>query len=217
MKNITNEKVSEYLDKFYKPLSEGLFEMRQYGESNHIPIILRDTESFLSYLLGQTKPKKILEIGTAIGYSAIFFAKICPDAEITTIEKSYEMSLVANDNIAKEGLSNRIEVLVGDGEEVINSLESNDYDLVFIDAAKSHYRRFFEAALQHVKKDATILSDNILQRGMTASNDFDKYEKHKTSIRNMREYLDFLHNFTEGETCYMAIGDGLAITKLKEK
>lgn len=213
--NITNESVTEYLNSYYKPVNNKLSVLRELGEKDRIPIILKDTEDFLRILLRIKNPVKILEIGTAIGYSAVFFASICPQADIYTIEKDEYAFNAAKHNIKQLSLDDRIHQIFGDGEEQIDKLRDrgiHGFDFVFIDAAKSHYKRFFTAALSVCTKDAVIVSDNILQKGMTASERYDPKGKHKTSIKKMREYVEYITSNADFDTSLEAIGDGVAVT-----
>ncbi|MDD6043519.1 MAG: O-methyltransferase [Eubacteriaceae bacterium] len=215
MKNITNELVENYITKYYRPVNESLEQLRLVGEKDHVPIIQRDTENVLNSYLKLKQPKRILEIGTAIGYSAIYFATVCKDSEVYTIEKDEIMRQAALNNFQESGLNDRIHSLFGDGQEQIEKLQDQgikDFDFVFVDAAKSHYKRFLEAALKVCSNNALIISDNILMRGMTASDDFDEHRKHKTNIRKMREYIDFICTQEDLETSLLAVGDGLGIT-----
>lgn len=213
--NITNDKVIDYINSYYKPLNHRLLELREAGEANNVPIIMRETESFLSFLLEVKKPKKILEIGTAIGYSAAFFAVKCPDAEVLTIEKKPEMAEIAIKNIENLNLENRIRVLKGDGEDMLKDFRDPMFDFIFIDAAKSHYERFFKAACKAAVDEAIIVSDNVLQHGMTVSNEYDVYDKHRTNIRQMRAFVDFLDTYG-GTTGLLSQGDGLALTIVRK-
>ena len=149
-KNITNDIVTDYINGFYKPLTDDLAELRRKSEEERVPIILKETESFLKTFLGITAPKRILEIGCAVGYSAMFFAELT-GAEIFTVEKDHEMFLTAQENIKKYGYSKLVTVLEGDGQEAAEVLHEQGiepFDFVFIDAAKSHYKRFLEGCLQ---------------------------------------------------------------------
>lgn len=214
--NITNDLVTEYINGFYEEPTEGLKALRVSSEEAKVPIILRETESFLNILLKINQPKNILEIGTATGYSSSFFAWVCPDARITTIEKFDDKAKIARDNIEQLGYCDRITVLTGDGEEVIDSLDKDEkFDFIFIDAAKSHYKRFFDSALKHAAKGAVILCDNVLFKARTVSDQYDPTGKYKTNIRNMREFLDYINNSEEYDTCILSCGDGLSISKLK--
>ena len=218
MKNITNDKVTEYICQYYHPENDELAHLREIGERDNVPIILKETEMILTTLLNLKKPTKILEIGTAIGYSSIYFATMCPEAEIYTIEKNEQMLQAARHNIKEAGLDNRIHSLYGDGQEQIDKLRDQgicDFDFVFIDAAKSHYRRFFDAALSVSTPDAILVSDNVLQRGMTVADEYDTHGKHKTNSRNMREFVEYICNDPSMHTSLMSIGDGLAISTLR--
>ena len=180
-----------------------------------MPIILKETETFLNMVLALKRPQKILEVGTAIGYSSLYFAERCQKAEIYTIEKNEYAVNSARHNIAAAGLEHRIHSLFGDGQEQIEKLRDqgvDGFDFVFIDAAKSHYKRFFDAAITICEKNALIVSDNILQRAMTASDKYDTNGKHRTNIKKMREYVDYIVNDRTLDTSLMSIGDGIAVS-----
>ena len=213
--NITNDLVTEYINRHYQPLNERLGELRLIGERDNVPIILKETESFLNILLALKCPKKILEVGTAIGYSALYFAERCQNAEIYTIEKNEYAVKSARHNIAAARLESRIHSLFGDGQKQIEKLRDqgiDGFDFVFIDAAKSHYKRFFDAAISVCEKDAVVVSDNILQRGMTVSDQYDTNGKHKTNIKKMRDYVEYICNDRTLDTSLMSIGDGIAVS-----
>ncbi len=213
--NITNDIVTAYLHQFYHPQSETLAELRSLAEADRVPVILRETELYLNTLLSLIRPKKILEIGTAIGYSALYYAEKCPDAEIYTIEKDETAYSAARHNIAVSGKETQIHTLFGDGQTQIEALRDQQisgFDFVFIDAAKSHYKRFLDAALSVCAEGAVIVSDNILQKAMTASDSYDPQHKHKTNIRRMREYLTYITSDPTLETSLLSVGDGIAVT-----
>ena len=216
-RNITNDLVTEYINGFYAPLTAELGQLRVESEANRVPIILKESETFLNVLLKITAPKRILEIGCAVGYSAMFFAESC-GAQVITIEKDHDMAQTAAGNFEKFGYSDRVRVIEADGEEGVNQLiEAGEepFDLVFIDAAKSHYKRFLEACLPLCKPGAVIVSDNVLFKARIASDIYDPTGKHKTNIKKMREYLDFITSDSRFDTTVVACGDGLSISKLK--
>lgn len=217
--NIVTPQVSDYLDSLYQPVDSFLVQLRQRAEEDHVPIILRDTERLLVSLLQLKKPKKILEIGTAVGYSSIFFAKVCEEAVVTTLEVSEESAAMARENIEKAGLSHRITVLVGDGRDTLLELQSQGgnttFDCVFIDAAKGQYQIFWDHCQPLWTRDVMIVSDNVLFKGMTASDDFINNRRNKTIVRRMREYLDHITNLEDVQTTVLAVGDGVAISMLK--
>ncbi len=212
-KNIINPEVVEYITSFYRPVNEGLGRLREEAEANNVPIILPDTEALILNLLRIINPRRILEIGTAVGYSASCFATVC-DADITTVEVKEETACIAKANIDSLGFSERIEVLCGDGEEIVNNLDIQ-YDFVFIDAAKSHYKRFFDAAVKHCSKGAVIVSDNVLFKARVVSDKYDEAGKYKTNIRKMREFVEYITDIDYADTALLPVGDGVTISILK--
>lgn len=217
--NITNKVVTEYINGFYKERTESLTALRKEAEENHVPIILRDTEDLLESLVLLKKPTKILEIGAAVGYSSSFFASLDDNIKVTTIEADKETYETAKANIKKLGYEDRITLLYGDAREVLAKLEDDndkDYDLVFIDAAKSHYKAFWDLSMPIVKNDALVICDNILMKGMTASDEFDVKKKYKTSIRKMRDFLDYINSLEYAKTTTLSVGDGITISILNK-
>lgn len=219
---ITNDEVTDFINDYYKPLSLEFDILRKYGEFHNVPIILKETENYLNTFLDLIKPKKILEIGTAIGYSALYFASKCKDAEVYTVEKDEAAYEEAKDIISNfidvKNIDSKIYTFVGDGEEVIETLYKEgdkDFDLIFIDAAKSHYLRFFKAALNLSKKGTVIICDNVLMHGMTVYYDIEKYRKHRTNVKRMREFIDYIMESDSLETSLLAIGDGMSISIVK--
>lgn len=214
--NITNNIITSYIETLYTSANPKLLELRAFAEAKKVPIILRDTEGLLLNLLKIKGTKKLLEIGAAVGYSACCFADGC-GCEVTTIEADEEVYKTAVSNVDNLGFSDRVRVLHGDAREVLEKLamESSDaelYDVVFIDAAKSHYKAFWDLALPLCKDDAVIICDNVLMKGMTASDEYDPNRKYKTSIRKMREFISYINNLEYAETCVLPVGDGVSIS-----
>ncbi len=213
--NITNRKVTEYLDGLYRPLTPQLEQMRREAEAEGIPVILRDTERFLAVMLTVIKPSRILEIGTATGYSSSCFAEICgEDTEIVTLESDSEMCRRAGENIRKLGYGERIRVCQGDAQETMQEL-SPTFDFVFIDAAKSHYRSFFDGALKLCRKGSVLICDNVLMKAKTVSEEYDPKKKYRTSIRRMRDFLQYITALDRVETCVFPAGDGISVSVVK--
>lgn len=220
--NITNDKVTEYLEGLYRPLNENLNALRAEAEKHEIPIILRDTEGLLLNFLRIRKPRRILEIGAAVGYSAICFAAVLPEAEIVSLERSEKMYLKALENVERFGLSGRIRIKKGDAVESLKEMkaqiadtEQEGFDLVFIDAAKSYYRKFWDCSIPLCRRGAVILSDNVLIKARTASDEFITERRQKTSVRRMREYLSYITRLDYADTAVIAVGDGVAVSVLK--
>lgn len=211
---ITNERVADYLNSLYKPLTDDLAQLRKDSEDKLIPIILRDAETFLMNILRMKQPARILEIGTAVGYSASCMAHVLPDCHITTIESSEKSAEIARQNIQRLGYGEQIEVLCGPGQEVLDTLEP-EYDLVFIDAAKSHYMTFWEKSLPLCSKNAIIICDNILMKGKTVLDRMEVIRRYRTSHGKMRTFLEYITNTEEADTSLLPIGDGIAFSVLK--
>lgn len=189
---------------------ELLLEIKEKALQDHIPIIMDDTLDAIAPLLLKKKPESLLEIGTAVGYSAICFSKyLSPEGKIDTIEREKERVEEAKQNIKKMGLEEKIHIMEGDAVEILPTL-TKKYDVVFIDAAKGKYPFFLKEALRLLKSEGLILADNILYKGYVLGN----YNKHKqrTAVRNLREYIHEVTESEELETKILEVGDGLAIT-----
>ena len=212
---ISQSNIAEFIGRYYEPVSDELMELREFAEERYIPVIRRETENFFNVLFSVYKPSSILEIGTAIGYSSMYFALKCPDASIFTIERDEKVFAVAEKNISDLGLKDRISMFLGDGEEITNRLskENKRFDLVFIDAAKSHYKRFVDSAMSAAKSGALIISDDIFQRGTTINEEIDPTRKHRTNIRRMQEYVEYITSHPSLETMMLNVGDGLAVSR----
>ena len=188
-------------------------QIKQKALENHIPIIMDDTLEEVSKILKDLKPNKILEIGTAVGYSAICFADfLSENGRIDTIERDIERVEEAKINIKSMELENKINILVGDAVEILPTLNEK-YDMVFIDAAKGKYPFFLEQALRLIIDNGVIIADNILYKGYVMS-DYNKH-KQRTAVRNLREYISKIQENPLLETKILEVGDGLAISKLK--
>ena len=178
-----------------------------------IPIIMDDTLQVIDDLLRDKKPKKILEIGTAVGYSAICFSKyLARGGIIDTIEREEQRVIEAKENIKKAEVEDKINILYGDAVELLPTLDGK-YDVIFIDAAKGKYPFFLKEALRMLEKNGMIIADNVLYKGYVMSN----YNKHKqrTAVRNLREFLQELKDNKNLEVEVLEVGDGLAIAKSK--
>ncbi|MDO4868945.1 MAG: O-methyltransferase [Bacillota bacterium] len=209
-KNITNEIITSFLDQLYYIENEQLKDLRDFAEKNHVPVILKDTEGLLAAVMKLKKPANVLEIGTAVGYSACFFADCC-GCRVTTIESDEESYISAVNNIRELGFSDKITVIKGDAAEVLKDLNGS-FDMVFIDAAKSHYKEFWDLALPMCTDEALIICDNVLMKGMTASDSFDTKGRYKTSIRRMREFIAYIKSLDYADTVVLPVGDGVSIS-----
>lgn len=190
-----------------------LEKIKQKALEEHIPIIMDDTLEVVSEILSKIKPKNILEIGTAVGYSAMCFSKFLQeDGIIDTIERDLERVNEAKINIKKVGVENKINILEGDAVEILPTL-TKKYDIVFIDAAKGKYPFFLKEALRMLNKNGVILADNVLYKGYVMG-DYNKH-KQRTAVRNLREFIAQVTQNPDLQTEILEVGDGLAISRLK--
>lgn len=211
MSNIVNDKVENYIRETLKPSQGLLRDLELYAEENSVPIIHKEVADLLRVILKLKRPKKILELGCAIGYSSLFFADVLDgDVEIVTTERNPIMLERAQDNIKKAGMEDRIKILVGDAEETLKDLEGT-FDMIFIDAAKGHYKMFFDMLIGKLNHGGIVISDNIFYKGMIASDDYVVRRK-KTIVKRMRTYLDYICDLEGISTSLIPIGDGLAIS-----
>ena len=192
-----------------------LEKIKQDALQEHIPIIMDDTLAVVKEILEQKKPKSILEIGTAVGYSAICFSEfLTEDGFIDTIEREKERIEEAKRNVKRAEVEDKIHLYEGDAVEILPTLNKT-YDVVFIDASKGKYPFFLEQALRMLKENGVILADNVLYKGYVRSS----YNKHKqrTAVRNLREYLQKVEENPSLKTTVLEVGDGLAISQKKEQ
>lgn len=190
---------------------EELQKIKEYALERHIPIIMDDTLEVIDEILTKKKPEKILEIGTAVGYSAMCFSEyLVQGGRIDTIERDEQRVLEARENIKKVGVEEKIKIYEGDAVEILPTL-NEQYDVVFIDAAKGKYPFFLEQALRMLKPDGVILADNILYKGYVMS-DYNKH-KQRTAVTHLRQYIKEITENPDLETTILEVGDGLAISK----
>ena len=212
MSGITYDYMEEYIRGLI-PESEGrLKALEDFAKENGVPIAQKETIKFLEFMVSMKKPLRILELGTAIGYSAIIMHEAAgTNPHITTIERSEEMIKYAKENIESFGLFDKIKIEEGDCLEVLEKLDE-PYDLIFMDAGKGHYNHFLPHCLRLLNKDGIIIADNVLFRGMVATDELVKRRK-ITIVKRMRTYLDLVSQDKELVTSVIPMGDGIAITK----
>ena len=187
-----------------------LSKIKQKALEEHIPIIMDDTLEVISNILEKVKPTKILEIGAAVGYSAICFSEFLQEGGyIDTIERDVERIEEAKVNFKNVGVENKIHLYGGDAVEILPTLDDK-YDVVFIDAAKGKYPFFLEHALRMLNDKGVIIADNVLYKGYVMS-DYNKH-KQRTAVRNLREYIAKVNEDANLNTEILEVGDGLAIS-----
>lgn len=214
---IVNDRIVTYMHSLEKSNGELCDEMEKYAHENFVPIIRKEMESFLRVMVEIKKPKRILEVGTAIGYSAVMMASVMPDdCTITTIENYEKRIPIARANIEKSGMNDRIRLIEGDAMEVIPGLEEK-FDFVFMDAAKGQYINFLPHVMKKLQPEAVMISDNVLQEGDIIESRFGIERRNRTIHSRMREYLYQLKNMEEFHTTIVPIGDGITVSVYKEK
>lgn len=190
-----------------------LEKIKEKALQDHIPIIMDDTLQAIDSILNEKKVNRILEIGTAVGYSAICFTKYLEsNGIIDTIERDAERVKQALENMKKAEVGNKINVFEGDAVDILPTL-NNKYDIVFIDAAKGKYPFFLKEATRLINKNGIILADNVLYKGYVLS-DYNKH-KQRTAVTHLREYLKEVQENPKFDTQILDVGDGLAISKMK--
>ena len=189
-----------------------LQKIKEKALENNVPIIMDDTLEYIYKLYKNKSISSILEIGTAVGYSAICFTEILKEnGFIDTIERDEERIIEAKENIKKAEVEDKINIFEGDAVEILPTFNKK-YDMVFIDAAKGKYPFFLKEALRLLNDNGIILADNILYKGYVMS-DYNKH-KQRTAVRNLREYIKEVTENPNLETEILEIGDGLAVSKL---
>ena len=213
------ERIRDFIRSFrrqtYSPV---LQKIHDEAIRDHVPVIRDETQDLLRILLKMRKPEKILEVGTAIGFSSVFMAESAPrNALITTIEKDPARYERAKANIAAAGMTERIRPVLGDASEILAALHES-YDFVFMDAAKGQYITFLPDVLRLMKEDSLLVSDNILQDGDLFESRYGIRRRNHTIHHRMREYLYHLTHLDSLDTVILECGDGMSISvKLTER
>lgn len=216
MSGITYDYMEEYI-KGLVPKREGtLKEIEEFAREHGVPIVQEETGKFLEFMVDMKKPLKILELGTAIGFSSILMYEAAgTEPEIVTIERNPKMIELAKVNLERFNLEHKIKIMEGDCLEILENLDES-FDLIFMDAGKGHYNHFLPHCLRLLKEDGIIIADNVLFRGMVATDELVKRRK-ITIVKRMRTYLDMVCSDESLITSVIPMGDGIAITKRRNK
>lgn len=213
---IIDERMSVYLNSLDHGNGDFLDRLEQRALSDEVPIIRPAMQSFLKTLLTYGRPKRILEVGTAVGFSAILMASSTEeDCHIDTIEKYEKRIPEAKANFAASGYGNRITLMEGDALEIMAQLQE-PYDLIFMDAAKGQYIHFLKDALRLLRTGGLLISDNVLQDGDLIESHYAVERRNRTIYKRMREYLYVLKHTDGLQTSVLPVGDGAAVT-VKQK
>lgn len=212
---ITDERYTAYINSLEMGGPSYLNELEAYAIQTQVPIIRKEMQSFMRTLLMMNKPKRILEVGTAIGFSALWISEYMPkDGHITTIEKYEKRIPIAKENFKKYGKEDQITLLEGDAADILCELE-DPFDLIFMDAAKGQYIHFLPEVLRLLRKGGVLLSDNVLQDGAIIESKYAVTRRDRTIHKRMREYLYTLKNHEQLETSILTLGDGVALSVKK--
>lgn len=209
---INNDRTTTYIHSLEGPESPLLEQIEKEAMDTYVPIIRKETQSFLKVLLMIRKPLQILEIGTAVGFSAVFMSGYMPEnGRITTIEKYEKRIPIARENFRRAGKEGQITLLEGDALEVMRSLDGT-YDFIFMDAAKGQYIHYLPEAVRLLGAGGVLLSDNVLQDGDVIESRFAVERRNRTIHSRMREYLYELKHHEQLETAILPLGDGMAVS-----
>ena len=212
---IVERRYVDFMNSMEKEEISYLEELEKYALDTEVPIIRKEMQSFLKTLIMMNKPRQILEVGTAIGFSALLMSEYMPaDAHITTIEKYEKRIPIARENFKKYGKEEQIKLIEGDAAQVLAQL-SGEYDLIFMDAAKGQYIHFLPDILRLLKPGGVLLSDNVLQDGDVIESRYAVTRRNRTIHGRMREYLYELKNHPQLQTSIIPLGDGITLSVKK--
>lgn len=214
---IQEERISSFIESLNVQEREILDTIEREAREAEVPIIRSDMKNLLKVLLTMHKPMKILEVGTAVGFSAIFMKEYQPSGgSITTIEKFEPRIPVAKENFQRAGVADGIELLEGDAMEILPTLEG-PYDMIFMDAAKGQYLTFLPEMIRLLPEGGILLTDNVLQDGDVVKSRYGVIRRNRTIHSRMREYLYALTHHDQLVTSVIPIGDGIALSVKKSK
>lgn len=208
---IVDERYTTYLNSLYPELDEGLDNIRREARANFVPIIRDETINLLTTLIRMNQPKRILEVGAAVGFSACLMASVARNANIVTIENYEPRIPIANNNIKNMGFENRITLIEGDATEVLPTL-NGPFDFVFMDAAKGQYINFWPEIKRLTKDGGIIVTDNVLQDGDIIESRYAITRRNRTIHKRMRDYLYELTHDKGYTTTILPLGDGVSIS-----
>lgn len=209
---IIDERLFTFINSFDKGNSVFLDELEQEAKRDYVPIIRKDMQNLLRFLLRLKRPLKILEVGTAVGFSALLMAEnTSEECQITTIENYEKRIPIAKENFKRDNMEHRITLLEGDAIEILKELDGS-YDFIFMDAAKGQYLNFLPDLLRLLAEDGMLVSDNVLQDGDLMESRYAVTRRNRTIHSRMRDYLYELKNNPMLETVILPVGDGVTVS-----
>jgi predicted O-methyltransferase YrrM len=210
---LETEKLHSYIEELILNRTDLLEEMEQYAKAHHVPIMeLSGIETILQ-ILRIAQPKKILEVGTAIGYSALRMATVLPETNIVTIERDSERYTVAEEFIKRANKEHQISIIKGDALEVESLIEKfGSFDAIFIDAAKGQYKKFFEIYSKYLADKGIIITDNVLFKGLVCEDTIES-KRVRSMVTKIKDFNKWLMEHAEYDSVIIPVGDGVAISK----
>ena len=208
---IVSDRMTTFINSLDPGNPEYLDRLEEEAIADFVPIIRKDMQAFLKFMMRLCKPRNILEVGTAVGFSALLMSEYAPKAHITTIENYEKRIPIARDNIAKAGKSSSIDLIPGDATEILPTL-TDTYDFIFMDAAKGQYINFLPEIMRLLSKGGILVSDNVLQDGDIIESRFAVVRRDRTIHTRMREYLYTLKHMEGVSTVILPVGDGITVT-----
>lgn len=209
---IVDSNVENYIRSLSSTKDSRLLKLERFAKENHVPIIEAEVAKFLNVIVSLQKPKKILELGTAIGYSSINMKIAYEDAKITTLEKNSKMVEIAQNNIMDFDFSDSIDVVQCDAYEYLLECDEK-FDMIFIDAAKGQYLKYFKESMNLINNHGVIVCDNVLFKGMVCDEEaLTKRHRKITIVKRLNEFLEYISNLEEYKTSIIPIDDGMSIS-----
>ena len=210
---IGNERLITFINSLEPDHTEFLERLEQNAREEFVPVIRRETQQLLKLLLAMQRPKRILEVGTAVGFSALFMAEYNPvSCEIVTIENYEKRILSAKENIKKAGMEQKICLVEGDALEEMKKMQSESFDFIFMDAAKAQYIYFLQEAVRLLKTGSVLVADNVLQEGDLIESRYAVTRRDRTIHARMRDYMYEVKNRQDLVTTVVPIGDGMTVS-----
>jgi len=209
MFSITNPHIANYIRETVRQ-PEWLADIGENARAEGIPVVPPETGQFLAFLVTLHRPARILEIGTAVGYSTLWMALANKHGQITTIEQDADRAQAAQRNFQQAGFSDQIQLIEDDARQVLPCLGGQKFDLLFMDAAKGQYRNFLEQSLPLLNERAIIVTDNVLFHGTFFKEKLPR--RSRTMVRRLQEYIDWIHQHPQLQTVLLPLGDGVALS-----
>ncbi|MDR2977024.1 MAG: O-methyltransferase [Streptococcaceae bacterium] len=213
---IVKEEVLDFMRTRQDQLTGFLAEIQQFAANNNIPVIPQETVVYFQFMLSSLLPEKILEIGTAIGFSTLLFAETCPKARITTVERYEEMLSIARTNFAEYDQRDQIQLIEGDAAEILPKLTEQRYDFIFMDSAKTQYVKFLPYLLNNLSENGILVIDDVFQAGDITKSLKELPRRQRNITKGLNSLFDAVYADEKLQTMLLPLGDGLLLIKCKK-